>query len=82
MSSVPKKDNSTPLQQIRGARTVTELQAITDKVKHSIQSISTDIANVATAPNSVKIRASLSQIGSSIEIGGSAPRRILRLLEP
>ena len=78
MSSVPKKDNSTPLQQIRGARTVTELQAITDKVKHSIQSISTDIANVAIAPNSVKIRASLSQIGSSIEIGGSAPRRPAR----
>lgn len=78
MSSVPKKDNTTPLQQIRCARTVTELQAITDTVKQSIQSISSDVANVATAPNSVKIRASLSQIGDSIEIGSTAPRRPAR----
>lgn len=78
MSSVPKKDNTTPLQQIRCARTVTELQAITDTVKQSIKSISSDVANVVTAPTSVKIRASLSQIGDSIEIGSTAPRRPAR----
>lgn len=78
MSSVIKKDSSTtPLQQIRCARTVTELQVITDKLKRNITSISSNDHNVNSAPNSVKLRASLSQIGDSIEIG-SAPRRPVR----